>query len=99
MLNKTVKKLISKQISRYATVQSVEISQGFSSIKLVVLLNGDHSPIEIDFLEIVFADDRIYPKQIKASREWIGNLLTDHKEKIAIKLPKRIVKLFVKEIK
>lgn len=99
MVNKIAKALIAQRIARYATVESLEISSSFDRVELVVLLNGDHSPIKITLNGIVFTGDSFYPKQIRADRAWLHNLLVDNPKLLIFKIPKELESIIKKEKK
>jgi hypothetical protein len=96
-LAKTMLLLLRPKLSRYGELQQLNLDTNQKRRSGVLLLHGDTEPVTISEVHYEIqrreAEAFLVLHSVKASREWIQNLLDDHLHRLPIKLPEIALRL------
>jgi hypothetical protein len=65
------------QLDRLGHVASVDLDKSRRTVKISLELDGESSPIDLEFLYAVAGEDRIEVTEVKCSRPWMATLVNE----------------------
>ena len=96
-LQKAVLLLLRPKLARYGELEQLTVDTSNKCLSAVIRLHGEPEPLIISEAHYDIQqrgeDDYLVFHSVKASREWVQNLLEDHLHKWPLKIPEFLGRL------
>ena len=97
ILEKALLLFLRPKLSRYGEIDRLTLDASAKLLSAEIRLRGDPAPLVISEaryrIERVGDESRLILHSVKASREWVENLLQDYLEKIPLRIPEVVSRL------